>query len=723
MKEKGLLLILFSFAVLAIQAQNEKEFLNPGKDFRPLRIIHNNLNYKLIDELAYYGYGGLVTNVSYDDYLRSDQNWRIFQELVEYAIEQKGMRIWLYDEKGYPSGTAGGLVLEELPEMEAKGLAVIMKSEKNQRVVSIDHPEGHGQVIFVRAYQKNDSDIILDNMIDLTDYINKNGDLRWKTPKGEWHIFYFVEKPFYEETHATHNWSEKRRYVNIMEKEATDYFINITHKEYYNHLSKYFGTGIEAFFTDEPSLLGTYYTGYSPPNAAPVLDPPNPSFELILTLNWKKKFLTDFKQFRGYNLYPYLPYLVSGESEEARKVRRDYYRTVSDLVEKNYFERLERFSSNTGVASSGHLLLEENLYYHPIFFGNIMSVYNKMHYPGIDLLTSLPEKAKEWGVTSAKFASSIASFYGKKHVMSEVSSAFDQNNAGIEGMIAAVGVQYAYGVDIFNSYYRHDQMSEYENRLFTDYIGRVGYLLSHGKRNPNVAVYYPIESIWEHSYPSITLNPGGFSSEAVAMSDNFKQTAISLVENYIDFDYVGTNEILECKIEGNKMISHTGLKYEILIIPYSTFLPSHLNEKIEQLKESGIKIIFQSNPIIKQSAINQINKFTYNGLINDNIKIVENIEETINLVKMLSPVKVKVKNSNHGILMLHKVSTIKDIYFFVNTGEDQKLSLSFQSSGNVINLWNPHTGQVNPLKVQKQNNKISTNLLLNKWQTAIITIE
>ena len=93
MKEKGLLLILFSFAVLAIQAQNEKEFLNPGKDFRPLRIIHNNLNYKLIDELAYYGYGGLVTNVSYDDYLRSDQNWRIFQELVEYAIEQKGMRI------------------------------------------------------------------------------------------------------------------------------------------------------------------------------------------------------------------------------------------------------------------------------------------------------------------------------------------------------------------------------------------------------------------------------------------------------------------------------------------------------------------------------------------------------------------------------------------------------------------------------------------------------
>ncbi len=701
----------------------EEEFINPNVKFRPMRMIHGNLDGNLIEKLAQYGYGGIVTNVSYENYLKSEQNWITFEKNIKNAIDHMGMRIWIYDEKGYPSGTAGGLVLAEQPELEAQGLAVISESINNQGEINITHPKGHGKIIFARAYKKNEMEINLDSMIDLQAFVNESGNLKWKAPKGNWVLYYFVQKPLYEGTHATHNWAEKRRYINIMDNKATESFIKLTHQKYFKHVGKYFGKGIEAFFTDEPSLLSTYFTGYNPPRTPPILDIPDSDFTLYPTLNWSNSFLDEFKIRRGYDIYSYLPYLVVDHNEKAREIRRDYYKTITELVAENYFGVLENFCSVTGVASSGHLLLEENIYLHPGFEGDIMAMYKRMHFPGIDLLTAYPKKAMEWGATAAKLASSVANYYGKEHVMSEISNAFDSDDAGIGGMTASAGVQFAYGIDMFQSYYDHNKMTEAENREFTDYIGRVGYILSHGERNPQVVVYNPIESIWENTFPAMTLNPQDFNPKAVSLSDNFKNLAIGLVKNHIDFDFMGYDEIMNTEIEDNKLITSAGEKFELLIIPSITLIPPQMPYKIQKMAEAGVKIIIQDKfsfeTIIKDSA----SSFCSNKLNYDHVEMTDNLSEIVDLVKNSVSSKVRIDDKGQEVVMLHKCSPTLDLYLFVNTGDSLTLNLNFISSGREVKLWDPQFGKVSLPEVKRNGNEITTELTLGKWETAIVSID
>ena len=113
------------------------------------------------------GAGGLMTTVSLKDYLRDDGAWEVLRRGVRIAHEM-GLRVWIYDEEGYPSGTAGGLVLERVPGAEAQGL------------------------IRVR---------------------DGNGTVR------------YVVSPLYEATHATENFYKKRHYINILEPAAASTFI------------------------------------------------------------------------------------------------------------------------------------------------------------------------------------------------------------------------------------------------------------------------------------------------------------------------------------------------------------------------------------------------------------------------------------------------------------------------------------------------------------------
>ena len=55
------------------------------------------------------GISGIVTNVSLENYLADERAWAVLGRGIKLAHEM-GLRVWIYDEKGYPSGTAGGLV-------------------------------------------------------------------------------------------------------------------------------------------------------------------------------------------------------------------------------------------------------------------------------------------------------------------------------------------------------------------------------------------------------------------------------------------------------------------------------------------------------------------------------------------------------------------------------------------------------------------------------------
>ncbi|MBQ1847116.1 MAG: hypothetical protein II135_03840, partial [Clostridia bacterium] len=88
------------------------------------------------------GFGGIVTNVSFQNYLKSERDFEILGIALQTA-KKLGMRVWLYDEKGYPSGAAGGLTLEADPDFECRGAVMIHKFVKPGEAFSFDFPRGH----------------------------------------------------------------------------------------------------------------------------------------------------------------------------------------------------------------------------------------------------------------------------------------------------------------------------------------------------------------------------------------------------------------------------------------------------------------------------------------------------------------------------------------------------------------------------------------------------
>src|SRR3546814_3408196 len=80
----------------------------------------DSMQQALIDRYIETGYGGFAVNVSYDDYLTTT-GMEAFKSFCHKA-KAAGLELWLYDEQGYPSGNAGGRVIERNPTWEAMGL-------------------------------------------------------------------------------------------------------------------------------------------------------------------------------------------------------------------------------------------------------------------------------------------------------------------------------------------------------------------------------------------------------------------------------------------------------------------------------------------------------------------------------------------------------------------------------------------------------------------------
>ena len=107
---------------LLISAQ---DFVNPALQYRALKIEHNFLSLpgstaeEKAQSLIDYGFGGAAVNMKWDaNYLQQGYTLDQFAAFVKAANDQ-GVRIWLYDEYGYPSGAAGNLTVEGHPEYAA----------------------------------------------------------------------------------------------------------------------------------------------------------------------------------------------------------------------------------------------------------------------------------------------------------------------------------------------------------------------------------------------------------------------------------------------------------------------------------------------------------------------------------------------------------------------------------------------------------------------------
>ncbi len=712
--------------------------------------------------LAAWGYGGIVTNASFDNYLRDETSWRILREGLE-AARSLGLVVWLYDEQGYPSGTAGGLVLEDHPELQAIGVAYHHQDGQGPYDIVLPLPEG--RIIYAVAAPLSGSVVQLQDAQDLTDHALPGQPLRWSLPLGAgntiWRVMAFVQQPLYEGTHGQTNFYDKRPLANLLDRRATTRFIELTHEEYARRVGDFFGETVQAFFTDEPSLASGFLDERPMPYPA---------------IPWVEDLPHLFRRKYGYDLIPLLPALFNDVGSETGKVRSQFYDLVTQTAAEAYFGAIQEWCRAHHLASTGHLLWEEFLLWHVALEGSAFAALRRMDIPGMDRLSSNPRymnlneargvselvgpyageiraqmgrmrygshadmimALKGWA--APKLVSSVAHCLGATRAMVEASSILENwKDERIEvGQVqATLNWLYALGINTVASYYSWHAYSPAENRAINEHAGRLGVMLTRGQHVADVAVLYPITTMWAHYVPAPThVRDMEQSAEARALNDAFDEIARVLLTHQRDFDFMDDEALLEATIEGG-MLSLRGEKYRALILPPMSLIRRATMRKVRDFHAAGGVIIAvgrlpdsslemgpdalvlaQAEEIFgdalrSRAACQDTNAF----LVTEAGAVVDVLNKTLSPDLYISPA------SSH-VLYLHRRTEDQDIYFIVNHSPTvASYDCQFRARGKP-SLWDPVTGAMScPLPYTAQAGSTLVSLRLEGYSGLFVVFE
>ncbi len=550
-------------------------FADPPAESRIIKIIHNwpdnpEAQDGLIRRLQEQGFGGVVCNVSFDQYLESDSKWTSFARAVG-AARQAGMALWLYDERGYPSGNAGGLVLRDHPEWEARGW-LVANTECGPGPVDLTVPPG--QLFLAAAFPIRDGQIDLAKKVDLAAQV-KEGRLTWTAPQGRWHIMVFTESRLYEGTHAEGNLHEKMPYVNLLMPEPTERFLNLTHQRYAERLGNDLGRHFVATFTDEPSLMSCYLK-------------PMP----WRPLPWAPNLPTQFKQRRGYALDATVaPALIADAGPRGARIRHDFWLTVGELVSANFFGQIQERCRSYHIPSGGHLLMEEGLVAHVPLYGDFFRCARRLDAPSIDCLTSLPQEVP-WFI--GRLLASAAELEGRRIVMCETSDHGQVwrgpgdnrpkrvvTEPEIRGTCNRLIVS---GINAITSYYSFTDLPDDALRRLNEWVGRTCASLAGGHQVADIALLYPVESLWPKFRPArlwANDSPG-----ATAIENAWRAAADSLFASQRDFTVVDSRTLAEAKVDNGALV-HGKLRWRALVLPGTDTLPKAAWDNLDRFARSG----------------------------------------------------------------------------------------------------------------------------------------
>lgn len=500
-----------------------KEFKNPSNQFRPIpfwswndALEEKELKYQ-ISEMKKAGMGGYFMHARSGlktDYLSEDW-FQCIQTGIEGAKEEE-LHAWIYDEEGWPSGFAGGIV----PGMSVDFQAKFMTMERHKSLDTIEARE----LIAVYCFNKNDNT-----------YRRLEPGCSHQCQEGEEllairrHI-----NPFY---------------VDTLNKAAIQAFLQVTHKQYYDRFGAEFGNHMQGFFTDEPRL----------------------TCNNLGDLAWSDELPEDFKKHYGYDILDHIPALYL-KTPSYERYRYDFWETVSRMFSENYMKTIYDWCEAHHCKSTGHIMMEESIFSQMTSTAGVMPVYEYMHIPGIDWLRrmiSSPVIGKQVG--------SVACQLGKKQVLTE-SFALCGWDVTFEELKWIAEWQFVNGVnqicqhlmayslkgvrkrDYPPSHFTQQTWWK-EARLFHDYLSRLCVALSEGDQTADVLLLHPMRSGY------ITFD-GTRTEEIRLLDDEFTRAGVCLSGQHISYHF-GDETIIQKygEVEGNRF--RVGrICYQTVILPH-----------------------------------------------------------------------------------------------------------------------------------------------------------
>jgi len=411
-------------------------------------------------------------------------------------------------------------------------------------------------------FENKPNDVIIkkNEIIDVTGFF-KNGKLTWNAPAGEWTIIRYGYTC-----------------TGVRTSTSSDGWSGLS----LDHLS------VEAFeLFSKTVILPLIKTAQEVGSSVKFLQ--TDSWEMGVA-NWTKKFPSEFKKYRGYDIANYMPILagrIIDSRNESNRFLHDFRKTVGDCVAENHYRQFYQIAHKYGMGI------------HPESGGPHSAPVDGLRVMGISdfpqgefWATANTHRVKDEARLSVKQSACVAHTNGKRFVAAEgptsIGPQWERAPMDLKANIDRVfcsGVNRIVwhtfssspkefglpGNEYFAGTHLNPNVTWWKQSIdFISYLNRSSYMLQQGLFVADVLYYYgddvPNFVFMKEEVPELNF---GY---------DWDKCSKEIIINRLSFD-------------GKKIVLPDGMSYKILMLPNEKSIDLNVLRKIEKLVKAGMTLV------------------------------------------------------------------------------------------------------------------------------------
>ena len=647
----------------------------------------------------------------------SPEYMTFFRNFVLEA-KQRGMRVWIVDDAGYPSGFAGGKFTTEKPELRMQALEVTQKI-----------PVAAGAAIHQELPPGTVSAAAVDQDGNAIPIELHGNTLEWTAPKGTWTVLIadheFRTSPTRSDTNPNRVKDGSQSLEDYLDPAATEQYLRFTHEQYKKAVGDEFGKTVMGFRGDEPD--------YSIPG-----------------LPWTPKFFERFKEIKGYDVQPYVALFAQSPSRrdpgvtihltpEQIRIKGDYYDVFSQMFAAGFFKPQSDWCAANHLEYQVHLNHEELEMELTRSEGSFFRDMRTVEVPGIDAIWH-----QIWKDTISDYprlASSVSHVYGKPRAFTESFAAY-RPAPDVEMARYILNEQMVRGVNLVETMYfpatssgprpPSGFMGESGFPDLLAYVRRLSFLMAMGRPGATVALFLPSSSLWLGNDASDT---------------TFVSTERLLSEHQIDFDIVDEDALArDLKALPGSFETLGGNRYRTVILPAPMMISADMQARLREFAKGGGKVVFLGGApkwIAAQTMRNATpaaaGSFLWATVVDAQLPptptppmappaappapmaVPGEILAAINSA-VVAPV-IRLDSPDTALRVMKRRWKDADVYLFFNEGDrTSDHAVTLMSKGRIAEAWDAQTGSVTLLQNKHTGGNPVVQLKLAAYETRVIVV-
>ena len=517
-----------------------------------------------------------------------------------------------------------------------------------------------------------------DKVVDVSSRMSSDGTLEWDFPDGTW----VVMRVGYTCTRAAVSTSSNDWQGNVLDylsEDAFDFYWDDVVEPIFQIAGNHVGKTLKYMETDSWECGG---------------------------MNWTGGFQDDFMDYNGYDIMPYMPvfggYVVE-DIQTSNAFLADFRKTIAHMVADHHYKRFAEYAHERGMG-----IQPESAGPHA---GPLDGIKN---YSYSDIVMSefwspSPHRPTPKDRFFVKQASSAAHIYGKKIIGAESFTTIgphwndelwhDQKSSFDHEICSGLNRVYFHtftsspdnmglpGQEYFAGTHVNPRVTWWnESGPFIDYMRRVQMLVQNGEFVADALYYY---------------------GDHVPNVFPFKESDPCGILPGYDYDVVDETVLLQLKYKKGFIISPTGMRYRVLVLPDHGVLSLDALEAVNKLAEAGAPVIGPLPSSLVSLKNGDQGQTRFRGLS----------EDSMGKGHLLSGITAREYLFSKGVLpdfsvigsrqedfdYIHYTIDGHDVYFVCNqTEQSLVVDCLFRVSGSLPEIWEPLSGVIRDACAFKQ---------------------